>query len=536
MKRIAAVSGVLLVSVSTIFARTRVEEGNRQGILHLGNGAELESLDPHLTTGVPEFQVISALLEGLVREDNATLDTKPGVAERWEANEEGTVYTFFLRGDAKWSNGDPVTAEDFVFSFRRMLSPELGAEYAYMLHVIRNGRAYNEGRLEDEEALGIRAVDERTLEITLENPTPYFVSMLNHHSFYPVHSPTIRAHGGERDRSNRWARPENYVGNGPFTLEEWSLRERIILRKSGQYWNRDQVRLNGIVFYPIEDTQTEERMFRSGLLHKTSTIPLARIPRYQRESADVLYSHPYLTTYYYLINTKRKPFDDVRVRKALALGIQRELITEQVLQAGEQPATWFTPPGTGGFTPSQSLEEDIEQAQKLLAEAGYPGGKGFPEFTLMYNTSEAHRTIAQVVQQMWNRNLGIRCQLANREWQVYMLDRRTLDFDVARAGWAGDYADPHNFLDLHLSTGGNNHTGWSDPEYDELIAKAAATTDQETRFKFYDRAEAILLRDMPLIPVYWYTRNYLLDPSVKGWHPNILDRHDYTEIYLEPAK
>lgn len=533
MKKYTAWLSVAFVVFSTVSARTRVEEGNRQGILHLGNGAELESLDPHLTTGVPEFQVISGLLEGLVREDNATLEPRPGAAERWEANGEGTVYTFYLREDAVWSNGDPVTAHDFVFSLRRMLSPELGAEYAYMLYVIQNGRAFNEGRLENGEDVGVRAVDDFTLEITLEHPTPYFVNMLNHHSFYPVHAPTLRAHGGERDRNNRWARPGNYVGNGPFTLEEWSLQERIVLRKSGSYWNRENVRLNGIVFYPIEDAQTEERMFRSGLLHKTNGVPLPRIPRYQREASGVLYSHPYLTTYYYLINTKRKPFDDARVRKALALSIQRELITEQILKAGEKPATSFTPPGTGGFTPSQSLREDIEEAQKLLAEAGYPGGKGFPEFTLMYNTSEAHRTIAQVVQQMWNRNLGIRCQLANREWQVYMLDRRSLDFDVARAGWAGDYADPHNFLDLHLSTSGNNHTGWSDPDYDDLIAQAAAATDREKRFALYDRAEAILLRDMPLIPVYWYTRNYLLDPSVKGWHANSLDRRDYTGIYLE---
>jgi oligopeptide transport system substrate-binding protein len=216
--------------------------------------------------------------------------------------------------------------------------------------------------------------------------------------------------------------------------------------------------------------------------------------------------------------------------------LQRELITERILKGGEMPAEWFTPPGTAGFEPSQKVEENIEKAQRLLAQAGYPEGKGFPEFQLMYNTSESHRTIAQVIQQMWKQNLGIQCQLVNQEWQVYMVERRAFNFDVARAGWAGDYADPHNFLDLHLSDGGNNHTGWGSPEYDALIDQAAGTTDQQARFKLYDKAEAILLEEMPIIPIYWYNRNYLIDPSVKGWTPNILDRHDYSQIYLEETK
>ncbi|MGA0332964.1 MAG: peptide ABC transporter substrate-binding protein [Kiritimatiellia bacterium] len=514
-------------------AENRVEEGTRLGILHLGNEAEPEGLDPHLTTGMIEYRILSALFEGLVREDGKTLKPKPGVASGWEQNSEGTVYTFTLRPEARWSNGDPVTAEDFVFSYRRMLSPKLGAEYAYMLYVIRNGRLYNQGLLEDAEQVGVKALDPHTLEITLEQPAPFFLSMLNHHAFYPVHPPTVRKGGGAEDRNNSWARVETYVGNGPFELKEWSFGERIFVRKSEQYWSRDAVKLNGIFFYPVEDEQTEERMFRSGLLHKTSKVPLPRLPHYQQNQPELLYSFPYLTTYYYLLNTTRPPFDDVRVRQALSLALQRELITEKILKGGQLPALWFTPPGTAGFQPSQKLVEDVEKAKRLLAEAGYPEGKGFPEFELMYNTSDAHRTIAQVVQQMWKRNLGINCTLVNKEWQVYMLSRRSMDFDVARAGWAGDYADPHNFLDLHLTGAGNNHTGWGNPKYDEFIKQAAGTADPEQRFALYDRAEAILLREMPLIPVYWYTQNYLIDPSVKGWVPNILDRHDYTELSLE---
>lgn len=515
---------------------SRVEEGNRLGLLHLGNGAEPESLDPHLTTGVIEYQIISALMEGLIREDGQTLAAKPGAAKSWEQNEDGTVYTFHFREDAKWSNGDPVTAEDFVFSFRRMLSPQLGAEYAYMLYVIKNGRAFNQGQLADPEAVGVKALDESTLEITLEQPSPYFLSMLNHHAFYPVHAETLRENGGVTDRGNRWARAESYVGNGPFTLQEWSLRERIFVKKSETYWNRNAVKLNGIFFYPVEELQTEERMFRSGLLHKTATVPLPRLPFYQKENPELLYSHPYLTTYYYLINTEKAPFDDVRVRQALALSLNRGLITENVLKGGQKPAGWFTPPGTAGFTPSQGLTEDVDKAKKLLAAAGYPEGKGFPEFELLYNTSEMHRTIAQVVQQMWKQHLGISCTLVNQEWQVYMVNRRGKNFQVARAGWSGDYADPHNFLDLHVTGAGNNHTGWGDEKYDALIRQAAGTPQSVERFKLYDKAEAILLRDMPVIPIYWYTQNYLLAPSVKGWWPNILDRHDYTQVFLESAE
>lgn len=526
----------LALVMGHVFAETRVEEGNRLGFLHLGNGAEPESLDPHLTTGVIEYQIISGLMEGLIREDGKTLEAKPGVAKSWEQSEDGTVYTFHLREEARWSNGDPLRAEDFVFSFRRMLSPELGAEYAYMLYVIQNARAFNQGLLAAAEELGVKALDPLTLEITLAQPSPYFLSMLNHHAFYPVHAATIEKYGGIYDRNNPWAREESYVSNGPFTLEEWSLDQRIFIKKSDSYWNRDAVKLNGIFFYPVDDFQTEERMFRSGLLHKTYSIPLPRLPHYQKESPALLYSYPYLNTYYYLINTSKAPFDDVRVRQALSLSLNRALITENLLKGGEQPAKWFTPPGTAGFNASQFLTEDVAKAQKLLAEAGFPGGKGFPDFTLLYNTSDKHRSIAQIVQQMWKQHLGISCTLVNQEWQVYMVSRRELKFDVARAGWAGDYADPHNFLDLHLTGAGNNHTGWGDEKYDALIKKAAGAANTQERFELYDKAEAILLKEMPVIPLYWPTQNYLIDPSVKGWWPNILDRHDYTRVYLESAK
>lgn len=536
MNRWVKKCGWLLVAAGlsslSVFAQTRVEEGNRTQTLHLGNGAEPESLDPHLTTGVPEYRIISALMEGLTTEDPKTLEPLPGVAESWEVSDDGRVYTFKLRKDAKWSNGDPVTAGDFVYSFQRILSPKLGAEYAYMLDVLEGARERREGRETDPAKLGAKALDDHTLELTLAKAAPYFLKMLNHHSWFPVHPGTVDKFGGMHDRGSRWSR-EAYVSNGPFVLAEWKMRQHIRVKKSPTYWDRDKVKLNEIVYYPVEDESSEERMYRSGLLHATATVPLSKRPEYAASKPDHLRSDPYLTTYYYLINTTKKPFNDPRVRTALSLAIQRKILTDKVLKGGQQPAKWFTPIGAGGFEAQQTVHEDIAKARKLLAEAGYPNGRGFPKFTLMYNTSESHKRIAQVVQQMWKKNLGIRVDLANQEWQVYMTKRRDLDYEVARAGWAGDFADPHNFLDLFLQSSGNNNTGWGSAEYDKLIEEASGEQDTSKRFSLYKKAESILGKEMPVIPVYWYTTNYLVRPEVKGWQPNILDRRNYKKIYLE---
>ncbi len=504
-------------------------------LLRIGNGDEPESLDPHLTTGVPEYRIISALTEGLLRENPDNLQPIPGVAERWHSSPDGLTHTFHLRKNARWSNGDPVTAHDFTFSFQRILRPALGAEYAYMLHILRNARAYNEGRLDDFSQVGVLAPDAHTLVLTLEKPAPYFLSMLNHHAFYPVHRGTLERNGPIDSRDNPWARPGSHVGNGPFLLEEWTLGQRIRLRRSPTYWNTAAVRLDGIDFLPVQDEQTEERLFRGGALDVTENVPIPRIDTWRADPRGVFHSNPYLSTYYYLFNTTRPPFDDVRVRRALSLAVQRSLLTDGLLKAGQKPALWFTPDGTAGFRPSQALHEDLDEARRLLAEAGYPDGRGFPSFSILYNTRDTHRSIAQLLQQMWKQNLGIHCELLNQEWQVYMVSRRNLDFDIARAGWTGDYADPHNFLDLHLSHGGNNHTGWGNPAYDALIAQAEGTLDTSERFRLYDRAEALLLDEMPVLPLYWYTRNTLVNPRVHGWGYNLLDRQDYTRVSLEPA-
>ena len=512
---------------------TPVEVGNTQQILLFGNGTDPEDLDPQVTTGLPEHHIHMALFEGLVNSDPKDLHPIPGVAERWEISDDGLRYTFYLRSDARWSNGDPVTAQDFVFSYRRMLMPSFGAEYAYMLYVVENAQLYHQGKLTDFSKVGFRALDPRTLRISLKAPTPYFLSLINHNSWYPVHPPTILKYGPMDRRGTRWTRPGNHVGNGPFILEDWIISDVVVVKKSPHYWDAERVTLKEIRFYAIENQITEERNFRSGQLHVTNTVNLNSMERLRRERPDHLQLHAWLGTYYYLLNTKVPPLDQQKVRLALNLAIDRSAIVENITQGGQLPAYHFTPPNTAGYTARARLSEDDELARKLLAEAGFPNGEGFPALPLLYNTSEAHRPIAEAIQDMWKRNLNIEMTLENQEWKVYLASRSNGDFAIARAGWIGDYNDPNTFLDLLTSTSGNNHSGWSRTDYDSLIERASRTLDRAERYELFQQAESILVDQLPIIPIYFYVRTYLKQPSVRSWHPNILDQHPYKFVYLE---
>ena len=511
-----------------------MDDGNLRQILHLGNGAEPVDLDPHVITGVTEFNIIRALLEGLVDENPHTLKPEPGAAERWEISADGLQYTFHLRGDARWSNGDPVTAHDFVFSFRRMLTPALGARYAYMLYPLKNAEQFHRGELDDFSQVGVRAEEEHTLHLELEHPVPYLLSLLTHNSWYPVHPPTVRAAGGEDRPGTRWTRPESFVGNGPFNLQSWEHGKRIIVTRSPTYWDRETVCLNEIHFHAISDSSIEERSFRAGQLHVTGTIPLDRIDWYRKNRPEVLRLDPYLGTYYFLLNVQRPPLDDVRVRRALAKAINRQAIVDYVTRGGEAPARHFTPEKLDAYETSARLADSPESARALLAEAGYPGGEGFPQLQFLINTSDAHARIAQAVQQMWREELGISINIVNMEWQVYLATTQEGNYQIARAGWIGDYLDPNTFLDLWVTGGGNNRTGWSNTDYDEAVNAAARTSDPQERMRYFDTAENILIREMPVIPLYFYRSKSLIQPAVRGWHPTLLDRHPYKHVWLEP--
>ncbi len=531
--RCLACSG-LLALLACSAGETPVESGTRLGILHFGNGSEPQGIDPHVTTGIPEYHIQAALFEGLVSKNPYTLEPEPGVAESWTVSEDGRIYRFQLREDARWSDGQPLTAEDFRWSWWRILHPTTGAPYNYMLFPILNAEAFAAGQLTDFDQVGVRVLDERTLEVELAYPTPYFLQLLDHHSLFPVPRHVIEALGSATDQTNPWTRLEHFVGNGPFRLTSWNLNQSLTVEKNDLYWDAEQVRLNAIVFYPTENSTTEERMFRSGQLHRTEGIPVDRIPVYQAESSPALLLSPYLGTYFYNLNVTREPLDKVQVRRALNLAIDRQLLIDSALNGVQEPAYTVTPPGTLGYQPPKIFDFDPALARELLAEAGYPNGQGFPVLEILYNTLAGHQRIAEVIQQMWKTHLNIDVTLVNQEWRVYLDTMAQLDYDIARASWIGDYVDPNNFLDLWITNGGNNRVGWSDPVYDQLILRdAPAAATQAERFAIFYEAETRLMEAMPIIPLYTYVRSHLLDPRVKGMPENIMDYTNYKYVWLE---
>ena len=532
---IAACLGALLSACGA--GESNVAAGNRTGFLHYGNGAEPQGLDPHVVTGVPENHIVRALFEGLAVKNPITLEPEPGVAERWDISEDGTVYTFYINPNAKWSNGESMTASDYVWSWNRALHPDTGSLYAYMLYPIVNSEAYSKREITDFSEVGVKALDDLTLQVTLNAPTPYFLQLMDHYSTFAVHPETLLKHGKMTDRYTPWTRVGNIISNGPFTLEEWSLNRRIIVEKSEHYWDRDNVSLNGVYFYPTENVVSEERMFRAEQLHYAQTVPLDKIPAYRERENSPYVQAPYLGTYYYLINTDRPPVDDARVRKALSYALDREKLTKTVLQNTAIPAYAITPPDTLGYNPPKLFDYDPEEARRLLAEAGYPNGEGWPGLEIIYNTQEAHRKIAVAIQQMWKEALNIDITISNQEWKVYLNSVSQREFQVARRGWIGDYVDANNFLDLFLTDGGNNNTGYSDPVYDDIILnRAPKAKSREERYQLFYDAEKMMLEEMPIIPIYTYTSKHLVHPSVEGIYPNLMDSLNLKYVKLDPER
>lgn len=534
--RLILLAGLLCAVDGCIPRGGRVAIGDRDQVFYWGNGAEPQDLDPQTTIGTPEAHIFYALFEGLVSQDPHDLHPIPGVAQSWDISPDGKVYTFHLRHNARWSNGDPVTSHDFLKSYQRILSPALGAQYAEMFFKdaeVVNARAYYDHRISDFSQVGFQAPDDYTFIVTLVNPAAYFLQMLNHQSWYPVHIPTILKYGKLDEKGTRWTRPENFVGNGPFTLQAWKNEQEVVVAKSRTYWGASSVRLNAIHFINTENTDGEERDFRAHLLHVTTEVPQTKIDIYKEQYPQLLHISPYLGTYFYKLNVTNPAIKDSRVRRALAMAIDREAIVKNVARGGQLPAYCFTPPDTAGYTCASAIPSDIPGAQKLLAEAGYPDGKGLPPIEILINTSGNHSAIAQAIQQMWTANLHIDARIVNQEWKVYLDSQRELNYCVSRSGWIGDYDDPFSFLGIMVSGGGNNETGFANPEYDRLIRESSAALTKSARFDCLQKAEAILLDEAPIMPLYFYTRVYLMQPSVKGWYANIQDVHMPQFIYLE---
>ena len=514
---------------------TPVDSGLEKQIYHHGNGSEPQGIDPHIVTGVPEHHILISLCEGLTIPNPNPDDMNgymAGTAESWSVSEDGKEYIFNINKNARWSNGDPVTANDFVWSWKRILTASLGSQYPDMLYYLVGAYEYHNGLTDDFSEVGVKAIDQKTLKVNLKNPTPFFLGLLSHYSTWPVHKETVLKYGDIDDRNGEWTRPGNFVCNGPFQLKSWELNNKIVVEKNPYYYDASIVKLNEIHYYPVSNVMTEDRMFRAGQLHLTSTLPSQKCPIYIEENPN-LRIDPYMGTYFYRINTNHEALKDVRVRKALAYSIDRELLVNKVTKCGQIPAYSFTPPGSNGYEPKTQIPFDPELAKSLIEDAGYSDENPFPKLEILFNTNEDHRKIALAIQQMWQVNLGIEIELVNQDWKVYLNREMIGDFQISRAGWIGDYEDPNTFLDLMRPNRGNNKTGWENKEYDELVEKANTINNQSERYEMLYKAEEILIDNMPIIPLYTYVRSYQLSPDVKGFNPHILDHHHPKFIYLE---
>lgn len=534
LRRLLPIALCSLLVAACTKRETLVETGTRNGILYVGNGAEPESVDPHVLNAYTDQRLEAALFEGLCALDEKSSQPAPGAAERWESSDDGLTWTFHLRAGLQWSNGEPLTADDFVQSWRRNLAPAFASAYAYLLFPIKNAEAFNAGKITDPATLGLAAPDTRTVVITLERPTPYLPVLTAATPWYPINPRVVAKFGGLTDRANPWTRPGNLVGNGPFVLKEWTPGSRLVVEKNHRYWDATAVRLNGIVFYPIENPDVEERNFRAGQLHLTNNLPLSKIPAY-RAGADAarLRTDLFLQTLFIRFNVTKPPLDNPKLRRALSLAIDRETISRTLLHGSRAPADHFVPPSTAGYDSRAHVPAQFDEARRLLAAAGYPGGAGLPVFELQVRNDELQPKIVEAVQAMWQRELGVRVSIALLEQKVTIANQQALDYTIGVNGWVADFADPVTFLDLFVTGGGNNWTGWGDPAYDRLIAAAARTVDPQQRFDLFQQAEALLLEQAPVAPLVFGARNFLIQPSVKGWEPAPVGIYQYKKVYLQ---
>jgi oligopeptide transport system substrate-binding protein len=499
----------------------------------MGNGAEPNSLDPHVLDAYTDQRLVAALFEGLCVIDEQSSKPAPGAAERWEVAPDGLTWTFHLRRGLLWSNGEPLTADDFLQSWRRNLAPAFASAYAYLLFPIKNAEAFNSGKITDPGALGLASPDPLTIVITLERPTAYLPTLTANAAWYPINPRVVMKFGPLTERGTAWTRPGNLVGNGSFLLQEWTPGSRIVVGKNPRYWDAAAVRLNGIVFYPIENPDVEERNFRAGQLHLTNSLPLSKIPAYRRQDSARLRTDLFLQVLFLRFNVTQPPFDNPMIRRALGLAIDRDSIARNLLHGSRAPAEHFVPPQTAGYESRVRITRNLTEARQLLSAAGFPGGQGLPALEVQVRNDEIQPKIVEAVQAMWQRELGVKISIAQLEQKISIQNQVTLNYTIGSNGWVADFADPVTFLDLFVTGGGNNWTGWSNPAYDQAIAAAALTVDPAQRYELLQQAEALLLEQAPIIPLVFGARNYLIDPAVRGWEPAPLGMYQYKKIYLQ---
>lgn len=493
--------------------------------LQRGNGAEPETLDVHQSSGVPEANIQRDLFEGLVTE-TADGSLQAGVAERWNISDDGKTYTFYLRKDSVWSNGEALTADDFVFAYQRALKPSTASDYAFILWAIASAKAMSKGELSDVKQLGVKALDNHTLQITLERPTPYFLQLLTHHMAYPVPRNVVATEG------KQWTKAGKLVSNGAYQLAEWQPQAHIKLVKNPHYRRAHEIAIDTVFYIPTEDRNTELKRFRAGELDITYAIPTEQLGWIKQNAKAAYRNAPYIGTYYYALNVAKPPFkDQPKLRRALALALDREILTQKISKAGEQAAYGWVPSGMTPYIPQTIEEKALSQparrqlAQQLYAESGYSKEKPL-NIELLYNTSDNHKKMAIAVAAMWKQVLGVKTQLRNEEWKVYLNSRKQGNFEVIRAGWIGDYNDPYTFLSLFKSDVGEmNPSAYQNKNYDALLKAAENEQDANKRMDLLQQAEQQLLQDLPIIPVYHYQSQHLVNPNIQGWQDNLMDIH-----------
>ena len=548
--------GVLAVLVASAWARSRSATLTRADFV-FNNSAEIATLDPARVTGVPEGRILRAVFEGLVLRDPRTLQPLPGAAESWSVGPQGLKYEFKLRSDARWTNADPLTAHDFEWSLRRVLAPETGAQYAYQLYCIKGarelhtgldaaGRPVEPGRI----PFGVRAEDDHRLVIELVRPTPWFLGLMSFYPFYPVNRRSL-----EEARAKwpdtwevEWVKPEHLVSNGPFRVGERRINDRIRLVKNHDYWDADNVAFETIDALAVQHATCALNMYLTGEIDWIDGgVPTSLTTRLRGREDFV--PGPFLGTYFYRVNTTKPPLDDARVRKALSLTIPRNAICKRILKAGQIPLEGLVPaaalngyvspqlrqavPGPGtpldpneylDFGESSQGREDLAKARRLLGLAGYgPLGKDLPPISIHYNTSELHRDVAEVIGRAWEKNLALKVRFKNQEWKVFLEAQESLSYDVSRSSWIADYPDAYNFLEVFVSGGANNRTGWSNADYDRLIAEAELERDNPRRNRLLQAAEAILIEEAPILPIYGYVTQNLVNPRLGGFSDNHLN-------------
>ncbi|WP_411343185.1 peptide ABC transporter substrate-binding protein [Paenibacillus sp. WLX1005] len=509
--------------------------------LKINMSAEPPTFDPAQAKDSQTNTALKLMYEGLTRM-GADGNPAPGVAEKWDVSEDGLKYTFHLRDNATWNNGEPVTAEDFAYAWERVLSPETtpASEYAYQLYYLKNGEAFNTGKIKDFSQVGVKVVDDKTLEVTLQDPAPYWLGLTSFYTYYPVNKKNVEANA-------EWAsKADTMVTNGPFTMTTWTTGQQLVWTKNDKYWDASNIKLNTITSSLVNSGATEYASYQSGQLDyagsPTGEIPTDQIPAAKQQFPDQFNAKGIASTYYYEFNNKEKPFDNAKIRKAFAMSIDRQAIVDNVTLGGQIPAYGFVPPGIKGESEEFRTEhkdsfftEDVAQAKTLLAEGMKEEGiTTLPAITLIYNSSEAHQKVALAIADMWKKNLGVDIKTENQEWSVFLNNRQSGNYQIARAGWTADYNDPMTFMDMWVTKGGNNDAGYANSAYDKLITDAKSTQDNAKRMTDMADAEKMLIQDdMAIMPIYYYTSISLVKPNLKGIVVDFSGAVDFSKAYFE---